>query len=204
MNVKISLGLPRELRAEAAAIYWQAFGGKLGRVLGPDARAITFLQRALRSDYCMIARSETGRLLGIVGFQTVNGAFAGGTPDDLRAIYGRLGAIWRMTVLRLLSHDDGTQRFLIDGICVVDDAQGTGVGTALLAAICDEARSRGYPAIRLDVVDTNLRARALYERLGFFPLDTTHIGILQHIFGFTAATTMVKPLGDARVGTFPA
>jgi ribosomal protein S18 acetylase RimI-like enzyme len=194
MTFKISLGLPSDLRAEAAAVYWQAFGGKLGRVLGPDARAITFLQRALRSDYCMIARSDSGRLLGIAGFQTVNGAFAGGTAADLRAVYGRLGSIWRMGILRLLSHDGEDHRFLIDGICVISDAQGLGVGTALIAALAAEARSRGYPSIRLDVVDTNQRARALYERLGFIPLDTIHIGVLQHVFGFAAATTMVKPL----------
>ncbi len=197
MRYEVSLGLPRDLRADAAAIYWQAFGGKLGRVLGPDTRAITFLQRALRSEFCIIARSDTGRLLGIAGFQTANGAFAGGTPGDMRAIYGRFGAMWRMAVLRMLSQDGEVQRFLIDGICVVNDAQGHGVGTAMLRALAVEARSRGYPSIRLDVVDTNLRARALYERLGFRPTDTTHIGMLQHIFGFTAATTMVKPLGDA-------
>jgi ribosomal protein S18 acetylase RimI-like enzyme len=194
MKAIITHGLPKHLRTQAATIYWQAFGSKLGRVLGPDERAVAFLQRALRSEFCMIAQSETGELLGIVGFQTVNGAFAGGTPDDLRAIYGRAGAVWRMAILRLLTNETEHHRFLIDGICVAREAQGQGVGTAMLDAICAEARARGYGSVRLDVVNTNPRARALYERLGFAPIDTFSLGILRHIFRFDAATTMVKSL----------
>ncbi len=33
----LSLGLPKTLRRDAARLYWQAFGPKLGMVLGPNA-----------------------------------------------------------------------------------------------------------------------------------------------------------------------
>ena len=48
----IERGLPDHLRAEAAALYWQAFGGKLGRVLGPEEAALRFLTRVIRADQC--------------------------------------------------------------------------------------------------------------------------------------------------------
>lgn len=35
-------GFPLDQRDAAARIYWDAFGGKLGRVMGPDARALAF------------------------------------------------------------------------------------------------------------------------------------------------------------------
>ena len=73
-------------------------------------------------------------------------------------------------------------------------ARGQGVGSALLKAIIAEARRRGYHHVRLDVIDTNSRARALYERIGFVASDTHQLGPLRHVFGFRATTTMVYTL----------
>ncbi|WP_430463153.1 GNAT family N-acetyltransferase [Tabrizicola sp.] len=193
-EIAISLGLPPELRAQAAAIYWQAFGGKLGQVMGPDARAQAFLIRVMRSDHVLVARDETGALLGLAGFKTPQGSFAGGSWADMRAIYGLTGLLWRAPLLALLSREVDNDRFLLDGICVAPAARGLGVGSALMAAIEDEARARGYAYVRLDVIESNWRARALYERLGYMGIKTVPLGLLRHAFGFDAAVTMVKPV----------
>ena len=74
------------------------------------------------------------------------------------------------------------------------EARGQGIGSALMQAICDEGRARGYLAVRLDVIDTNWRAKALYARLGFEVEKTESIGALRHVFGFSGTTTMVKPV----------
>lgn len=50
----ILTALPPHLKPEAARLYWQAFGGKLGRVLGPDALALRFLDRVIRCDLSLI------------------------------------------------------------------------------------------------------------------------------------------------------
>lgn len=186
-------GLPEPYRAEAAALYWHAFGGKLGRVLGPERLALAYVGRVMRPDHCICAIGRDG-LLGLVGFKTDAGSFAGGTPADMRHVYGRLGGAWRSGVMQLLGGDTETGRFLIDGLCVLPKAQGQGVGSLLLAAICDEGAARGFRAIRLDVVDTNPRARALYERRGFVLDRSTPIGPLRLVFGYRAAHTMVRYL----------
>ena len=80
----------------------------------------------------------------------------------------------------------------MDGLFVAPEARGLGVGTALLDAVVDEAKRRGYTQVRLDVVDTNPRAKALYKHVGFKELKTVKIGLLKHIFGFSASTTMVR------------
>jgi ribosomal protein S18 acetylase RimI-like enzyme len=193
-GITVSLGLPPSLRAQAASIYWQAFGGKLGRVMGPDARAHAFLARVMRADHALVARDETGALLGLAGFKTPQGSFAGGSWTDTRAVYGLAGLAWRLPLLALLSREVDNDRFLLDGICVAPAARGLGVGSALMAAIEDEARARGYAYVRLDVIDTNWRARALYERLGYMGIKTAPLGPLRHVFGFDAAVTMVKPV----------
>ena len=194
MTVTLIRGLPREHRRAAAALYWQAFGGKLGHVLGPDPKALVFLDRVIRADHAIVALGTGDRLVGLAGFKTPQGAFAGGTLADLRHVYGTPGAVWRGVLLRLLGREVDNARFLMDGICVARDARGQGVGTRLVEAICDEARLRGYAEVRLDVIDTNWRARALYERLGFHAAGIEHIGPLRWIFGFRSATMMVRPL----------
>ncbi|CAM8667348.1 NAT_SF domain containing protein [Paracoccaceae bacterium] len=193
-GITVSLGLPPSLRDQAAVIYWQAFGGKLGRVMGPDARAHAFLARVMRADHALVARDETGALLGLAGFKTPQGSFAGGSWTDMRAVFGLAGLAWRLPLLALLSREVDNDRFLLDGICVAPAARGLGVGSALMAAIEDEARARGYAYVRLDVIDTNWRARALYERLGYMGIKTAPLGPLRHVFGFDAAVTMVKPV----------
>lgn len=194
MTVRILRGLPREHREAAAALYWQAFGGKLGLVMGPEDRAMLFLSRAIRGDHAIIALSDAGELLGFAGFKTADGAFAGGTPDDLRAVYGLAGSLWRAALLRLLGRSVENQRFLIDGICVQREARGLGIGSQLVEAICDEAQARGYGEVRLDVIDSNWRARALYERLGFRALHQESIGPLRLVFGFQSTTAMVRQI----------
>lgn len=194
MTVTIFSGLHPHLRPQAARLYWEAFGGKLGRVLGPDEKALAFFERVIRPDLCLAALDAGGTLIGVAGFKTPSGSFAGGTWDDLTAIYGLVGGRWRGSLLWRLSRDVDNDRFLIDGICVARQHRGKGIGSLLLAALYDEAAARGYRSIRLDVIDANWRARALYERQGFMATKTEELGFLRHLFGFAAATTMVRPL----------
>jgi ribosomal protein S18 acetylase RimI-like enzyme len=192
---RIVRGFPEHQRATAARLYWEAFGGKLSPVLGPDDRALAYLTRVLRADHCFCALDDAEDLIGIAGFKSPEGSFAGGTRADMRAAYGRFGARWRALALWALSHEIDNHRFLIDGIAVTRTARGRGLGTALLDALCAEARRRGYRSIRLEVIDSNWRARALYERQGFLATRTESTGLLRFVFGFSSATTMVRPLG---------
>lgn len=192
--MRVVPGLPDHLRPDAARLYWQAFGPKLARVMGPDACALDFLERAIRSDHAVSALDDRGALVGLIGFRTVTGAFAEGTAADWRSVYGRAGALWRAAALQALLREVDNDRFLIDGLCVAPTARGLGVGSALIGAMAVHAASLGYRELRLDVIDTNVRARALYERLGFRAIRTERIGLLRYLFGFQAAVTMVRPL----------
>lgn len=194
MGVTVFRGLHPHLRPQAARLYWEAFGGKLGRVLGPDDRALVFFGRVIRSDLCLAAVDEAGDLVGVAGFKTPAGSFAGGSWADLVAVYGSWGARWRGWLLWALSREVDNDRFLVDGICVAREQRGRGIGSLLLAALYDEAAERGYRSIRLDVIQDNWRARALYERHGFLATRTEELGILRHLFGFAASTTMVRPV----------
>lgn len=186
-----TIGISTKDRAKVAALYWEAFGAKLGRVMRPDTKALAFIERVLDGGHAICAHDREGHLLGVAGFKTPDGALVDGEFRDLSRVYGVRGAAWRAAVLSLLERDTENQRFLVDGIFVASTARGQGVGSTLLKAIITEAGRRGYREVRLDVVDTNPRARALYERMGFRPLSTQNLGLLRHIFGFKSATTMI-------------
>lgn len=190
MDVTILDALPEHHRPAAAALYWQAFGGKLGRVLGPDDRGRAFVARALRTDHALAA-VRGDRLIGICGIKTVRGAFVAGGADTMRPVYGRFGAAWRRSALGLLVQDTDNARFLIDGLCVAEGERGRGVGTALLGAVAVRARAAGYAELRLDVVEHNTAARRLYERCGFVIVGRQPARAAA-LFGFSATLTMVR------------
>ncbi len=187
----ITKGFPDRDRPQIAALYWEAFGPKLGKAMGPRRKALRFFEAMLHPPHALCARDADGMLLGVAGFKTHEGALIGGSYRDMAAVYGWIGASWRVALLSALERDTENARFLMDGIFVEPAARGRGVGTLLLRAIADEAAGRGYAEVRLDVIDSNDRARALYERRGFRAVRTQSTGVLRHVFGFRSATTMI-------------
>ena len=138
-DFKIVAGFPEHCRAEAARLFWNAFHEKLGRVLGPETRALCLLERLLDPDFAVSALSEDGRLLGMAGYKTGQGALVGGTLADMCAVYGLFGGLWRGVLLEILERDPEPDQLLMDGLFVHADARGLGIGTVLLNAVCDTA-----------------------------------------------------------------
>jgi len=86
-------------------------------------------------------------------------ALEGGAP---------LGAAWA----RALTRDEPGYGYVADdvpelGMAVVAGHRETGVGSALLAGLLEQARGLGWRAVSLSVEDGNTTARALYQRHGF-------------------------------------
>lgn len=189
-RISMTQGFNEDERAIVAGLYWQAFGAKLGKLLGPETRALEFLCDVLDPNFAITARGNDGTVLGVAGFKTAKGAMVGGGLQDLARHYGWMGTVWRAPLLALVERDIQDGVLLMDGICVKANARGLGVGTALLHAIKDQAVARGLVQVRLDVINSNPRARALYERIGFVEQGTEQLGPLRHLFGFDGATKM--------------
>jgi len=194
MNVVMRHGLTEAQRAQAARLYWQAFGGKLGRVMGPRAKALAFIERVIDPGHVIAAADPEGRVLGVIGFRNAQGSFVGGSRADLVAIYGRFGALWRTVALEMLAQDLPQGTLSIDGFAVQEAARGRGLGAALIEALCREAVQMGYTVVRLDVVGENLRARALYDRLGFAVTGRADRWLTAAIFGYRTALAMERKL----------
>ncbi|WP_298984142.1 GNAT family N-acetyltransferase [uncultured Roseibium sp.] len=193
-GITIVPGFPEDQRPVTAGLFWQAFRGKLGKVLSPERKAMQLIERILDPDFAISALGREGDLLGLAGFKTAKGALVAGELSDMTAVFGPFGGFWRGMVLDVLERDVEPGILLMDGIFVSERARGQGIGTKLLDAVCIEAQRQQLSRVRLDVIDTNPRARALYERQGFMPLSREETGPLKYVFGFSSATRMERPV----------
>lgn len=176
-------------------MYWAAFGPKLSSALSPRDTAIALLAEVLDPNFSIVARAEDGGLLGVAGYKSPLGSFVAIDFERLKRHFGFVGALWRGTLLSFLERRPDAGTLLMDGIFVAERARGRGIGTLLLSAMKSKARDHGCSRVRLDVIDTNLRAQQLYEREGFHAVAVRKLGPLRHLFGFRAATTMLADCG---------
>lgn len=180
------------MESAAAKLYWQAFGKKLGKLLGPAPRGERFFCETINWS-SIIAATQDGELLGIVAFKSNGVGFSRAGARDLFRHYG-FGTFWRFLPLAMLERSSADDTLQMDGICVSASARGKGVGTALFNALFAHARQSNFSYISLDVIDTNPRAKALYERLGFEATKTESTSMLQPLLGFAYATKMRRVL----------
>jgi ribosomal protein S18 acetylase RimI-like enzyme len=66
---------------------------------------------------------------------------------------------------------------LLDRLYVDPEAQGRGIGRALLAAALEHPRLANAPRVYLQVWSENLRALKLYTSFGFVVAGTTRLGV---------------------------
>lgn len=98
-------------------------------------RVWAWLQSPGEEEQGFIAVEETGRIVGLAHFRQFT---------------------------RPLSASRGG---FLDDLFVDPSVRGSGAAQALIAAICEEGRRRGWTVIRWITKDDNYRARAAYDRL---------------------------------------
>jgi len=194
-EIEVFDGFAPQHRAEVTDLYLDAFGPKLARFLGRGARIRDFVHETLNANFAVVAiDTQTGRVVGVAGFRTEQGGLTERFGARLHGHYGPFGGFWRGLILNLLQTQERSDKLLVDGIAVAERYRGSGIGTALLHALDVKAAALGKQGIRLDVIDENRRAQALYARHGYTVTDAHDIGLLRVIFGFRRATQMTRML----------
>ncbi|WP_327309069.1 GNAT family N-acetyltransferase [Streptomyces sp. NBC_01298] len=182
-------GLPAGAERRAAELYWEAFGRKLGPALNPPDKAVPFIAAHLNADRAVCALLD-GQLVGLAGYQLGGRALTGGSASAVLRAYGHLRGLPRLLLLALFERHPAPGQLVMDGIAVDPGMRGRGVGSLLIEEVAAVAAEQHCREIRLDVIDTNPRARALYERRGFTAVRTEHMPYLRGLLGFGAVTTM--------------
>lgn len=204
-EVVIRRGLPEHLRADAAALFEEAFGDKLGLAIPARQRRMAFMERRLRGDHLVAALREH-ELVGMMGLSSRDGPFQGsvfhatGSLRELWGLLGVLGSSRAMVGLTVARHQPAPVELYIDGIAVAPSARGRGIGSTLLDEALVIAREGGFRWLRLDVIDTNPRAQRLYERLGYQVTRVQSTLFLRRVLGFGSVISMELSV-EALAGT---
>ncbi len=99
-------------------------------------------------------------------------AALGGRADEATVLVAEDADRTRLGFVHLHPATDfftGERHGHVSDIVVAPEAEGRGVGRALMAAAEAWARRSGFRLLSLHVFDTNARARAFYARLGYRP-----------------------------------
>jgi len=193
-EVAIVLGLSDTQRAAAAALLLEAFSAKLGPLAGRGPSGERVIAASLRGESCLTA-TERDRLVGVCGIGRRDADVLQVRLKTLVREFGWLMALPRWLALALGRRIVPGSMVRIEYLAVAPDARGRGIGTRLMAAAAELARREGCCVVLLDVVDTNPRARALYERLGYRSVRTQRVPWPSRWLGFGAVTQMALTLG---------
>ncbi|WP_284466934.1 GNAT family N-acetyltransferase [Actinomadura madurae] len=159
----------------------------------PPDKAVSFLTAHLNADRAVCALLD-GQLVGLAGYQLDGRALTGGSASAVLRAYGHLRGLHRLLLLTLFERHPVPGQLVMDGIAVDAGIRGRGVGSLLIEEVAAVAAEQDCREIRLDVIDTNPRARALYERRDFTAVRTERTPYLRGLLGFGAVTTMRRPV----------
>jgi ribosomal protein S18 acetylase RimI-like enzyme len=194
VTVQLKWGIPDNLRLATATLIFDTCINKFRYTLNPRKKGIQFIASSLESEYGLIALRD-GNLVGVAGAKTSE---------------GELFQIRFITWIRTY-HIRAIQSFLVGfpfwykrresgviiltNLAIVESARGQGVGTQMVMEFIRYGKHQGYHAVKLEVINSNIRAKTLYERLGFKKTRYTKIPLpWSHLLGFSGIYEMSYPL----------
>lgn len=190
-HIEIKLGIPEELRHQAAIVCYEGFRAQMELLVGSQQKGIALLEQSLDLELALMALQQ-GRLVGFVGLQYENRPFFRFERSHFTQELGFLRGLLVYLLFNLFATQILPQEMFINVIVVDTSVRGKGIGTSLMQAVFEIAQQNQFHAVVLDVIDTNPDARRLYERLGFKPVRMRKYGYLRNLIGSSAVTTMRK------------
>jgi len=149
-------------------------GGKIYPILGKGRKTKKLLEKSLNPENCFIYE-ENGRILGFLAYQNWRHSFLTPSLRKFIATYGFFEGILKTVILLFTGFSFRVNEMHIRSIVVSKSARGRGIGTKLFNAMMSYAKKKKVKTVTLDVVNTNSRAKMLYERLGFSAVKETEL-----------------------------
>lgn len=180
--------------AAVAALLRSSFSGKLAAMLRgrPAAAAEVLAAAALGSGDAWVA--ETNEVVGLITFQDRKRPwYTHGEWSLARRHLPRWQAV-RATLFTLLFHvvDFPSSELYLETMAVSPDERGQGHGGLMLEFADQEARRRGRRSVSLYCIRDNPRARALYERHGYYLVRSEDLWWCSFLLGFRVTDMMRK------------
>jgi ribosomal protein S18 acetylase RimI-like enzyme len=165
-EIKIIEGLPEHLYHQTAEIIYEAFGRKINCIIRPKDKAILILERSINPELGFFAISK-GKVIGFLGIHYLNNEFLKMNFSNINKEFNFLKSFFIWFLFRIDSPNLKKEEIRINYLAVEKSIRGSGIGTKLTKKFLDYAKKQGFKTARLEVVNTNPRAKKLYEKIGF-------------------------------------
>ena len=165
---------------DSAAVTIHVFGFKEGN----KQKAITLIASTLEDDRIFVA-VKNKKVIGFAGLQYHKKSFSNPTLSNIVSIYGLL--TFRTLPFFLVSSMNKPKSYQLhlESLAVIKNEQGKGIGTKLLNATINYAKENNFSQIKLEVIQTNPKAKKLYQKMGFKTSRITKIPYpFSYIMGF--------------------
>lgn len=192
-QIVILYPLPDTPLGDSAIAYACSGRAVLKFILGSPERRSRLFARAFCRDRAAIAiRGNT-----VVGYATfvLNGrgpyrpSFA-----DFRREYGIVRDTLAFLIFYLVEGRHRSPNLYVYGVNVRAEARRSGVGSALIDAMCAEAARAGCRAVELEVSSQNRGSTGFYIRKGFAVTKVMRLGPLRHVLSYSTVTKMKRTL----------
>jgi ribosomal protein S18 acetylase RimI-like enzyme len=174
-------------------LYLAAFSMELTAVFGGPAEAMA--RRAVNPDRALVA-SIGDHVVGFAALADRERRFVEPGARDFDAVYGPLMRRVRAWMWSRATTTPRPHQLLLEGLAIEPAARGKGVGTQLLQAVDERARELGRTEVILEVIDTNPRAKALYQRNGYRTVATV-TSAWYRLAGFRSFDLMIHSVPPA-------
>lgn len=193
--------LNEKQKKEAAQILYDAFKLKFIHAWlhnKSEGKTFLFLEEGLSFEYGIFA-IQNERVIGLLGLDLGKGKrFLNFPFHTFLSTYGFLGGIIRYLIHFLetifINSPANKMQSRVYPLAVSPDYRGKGVGSKLLTAFEEHSKELRNKTIALEVVDTNPRAKMLYEKEGYITKKYIWTAIFTKKAGFNGLYYMKKQL----------
>ena len=201
MKIEFILGIPEEHREKAILLFEEAFGEKFSLAVNNKDIRLELFRNHFDLKFAIAAINDS-QLVGIAGFSIDKNSLTSKLQySHLIEKLGFLKGNWAALILSLYKRNSVDNQLLMDGISVDKKCRGQGIGEKLLNELISFAKARDFNRIRLDVIDSNQRAKKLYERVGFKVVRKERFPYLKWLLGFSGSEELIHIIRTDEVDT---
>jgi len=136
-------------------------------------------------------------VVGYIALDKKDASFFKYEFKNFTKIFGKWGGLWRYTFHKIVNYFEtplNDNEAKVEMIAVNKSVRGQGIGEQLLLTAFEQVKKENISKIFLEVVDTNPKARKLYERFGFSTLKVDTLGKITKKAGFSKVYLMCKEI----------
>jgi ribosomal protein S18 acetylase RimI-like enzyme len=173
----------------AIDVFYYAFKRKIRTLIKSEKKAKAIYKKAINHDrvlYTLVG----DKVVGVIGLHYGGRNFMEFKYNDLRQQFNPFTSFFIWFFYKIVSPRATDDVLRIDSVAVDKNSRSMGIGTALIKKVFEMAREKKFNEVILEVVDTNPRAKELYERLGFKEKKLVKYYFLAKPAGFSAEYIM--------------